>query len=441
MGTKEKDHRKDTSFQTCRKPLVVGSGLYQTFVLMIFCHFTVTLLCVNVLLDLVFFGIPIFSLWKLKIIPSKTFYSLTSKLINWTTPIVFGLPMVLSRSKIYCKNPIHLIEAKSGDSLLLANHGSRIDWMVGMVIGYTKSIGNKICCRGRVGFVCEAPIQFMPIVGWYRKVICDDIFVWRSFEKDAPTIKSNINQFQQSETKRMLVLSPEGVIVDYSDKDKDYIQNCRKFCTKLGYKPFEYILTPRYKGTTCLLDQVKNSDVIVSVCLVYVRNKKLLNCRLTSSERVIPDLYLLAQGIGSQPVDVFVHTRRIQKSSIKEDTRTILMMDNAWKDSVLEKWESFLEKKPGYLSMTSKFEEIKYNKRELLINHFAHFFLMITISYFIGWNNNLFRSFFILFCIITTVHTLGWVANSSSMESVPFETGVKAVASYFLENQQKQSIA
>jgi hypothetical protein len=87
------------------------------------------------------------------------------------------------------------------------------------LVGFTKHLNGKSCERVRVGFVCEALIQLMPIVGWYRKFVAQDIFVWRSFKQDAPTIQSNIQDFIAAREKRMLFLSPEGVVADFGQKD------------------------------------------------------------------------------------------------------------------------------------------------------------------------------------------------------------------------------
>lgn len=185
-----------------------------------YCHFAVSLLCLNVLFDLAFFGIPLFVLLGLGVLPLATFLRWTTFLINWTTPIVLAMPMIFSGTVLYCNNIDLLVEAKASESsLLLSNHGSRIDWMVGMFVGFAKNLGGKTCERVRVGFVCEALIQFMPIIGWYRKLVAQDIFVWRSFKQDAPTIQRNIQDFIAAREKRMLFLSPEGVVADFGRKD------------------------------------------------------------------------------------------------------------------------------------------------------------------------------------------------------------------------------
>ncbi len=436
-----------------RKPLVEDSGFFKTTAVMLFCHASVAFLCVNVMFDLFVFGVPLFVLHTIGLLQSNLFYKLTSVVINWTTPIVYGIPMILSGTRVYIDNVDILIESKENDSLLLANHGSRIDWMVGMLIGHLDKLGNRPSNQCRVGFVCEALIQLMPLVGWYRKVICDDIFVWRSFDKDAPTIKENISKFHLSGEKRMLVLSPEGVVVDHSDRDMAYVQQCRDFCNSNGFKPFDYVLTPRYKGTTCLLDQISSGGgPFVSACLVFIRDGKLLNCKLLSPYRVIPDIYDLNQGVAGKPVSIYVHVRKMdaKRAATGEknfDAKATLMQEYAWKDSVLAKWEEVLQKQQKQENpqddLASQFTEVERNCKEVLINHIAHIAVMVASLAAVDLAHLLVKVYCWVFFSVAFTHTVGWLVNESSMESVPFETGIKALmkaVEYRMVNCRKKNV-
>ena len=107
-----------------RKCLVEGAGPLKTLVVMIYCHLSVTLLCLNVMFDLLVFGVPVFLLHKFGVLPNKVYLAFTTSIINWTTPTVFAMPMVFSGSKLYCNDIDLLKKCKSTDSLLLSNHGS-----------------------------------------------------------------------------------------------------------------------------------------------------------------------------------------------------------------------------------------------------------------------------------------------------------------------------
>jgi hypothetical protein len=60
----------------------------------------------------------------------------------------------------------------------------------------------------------------MPVIGWYRNIVCEDVFVDRSFNVDKINIAKNLHDFHDSNTERMLYLSPEGVVVDYGERDR-----------------------------------------------------------------------------------------------------------------------------------------------------------------------------------------------------------------------------
>jgi hypothetical protein len=413
-----------------RTSLVENAGLLKTIAVMIVCHAMVSVLCITVMFDISFFGIPLFLSQRIGIISDELYYRLTSAVINWTTPIVFGFPMVYSGTRVYSNNMDIIFESKSRDSLLLANHGSRIDWMVAMFIGHLKGVGNRVGERCRVGFVCEALIQFMPLIGWYRKLICDDIFVWRSIDKDAPTIKGSIKKFHEGSQKRMLFLSPEGVVVDHGVKDMQYVHQCQNFAKSNDFKPFEYVLTPRYKGTSCLLDQVSSGGPLVSICLAFVRDGKLMNCKLVSSDRVVPDIYHLCQGIAGSPISIFMHLRKIKvDANVPFDAKTVLMAEYEWKDSVLAEWDERLANNDK--RWKTEFTEIPGCKQDVLLNHFAHAIVMMGTAIAFGYHTLFMKMFFGVFCCVASTHTFGWMVNETSMESVPFETGIKAMITFF----------
>ena len=429
---------------TVRRPLVEGAGPLKTLLVMIYCHFSVSLLCLNVMFDLLLFGAPVFLLHKIGLLSNKAYLAVTTSIINWTSPIVFAMPMVFSGSKLYCNSVGLLVESKSADSLLLSNHGSRIDWMVGMFVGYSKSLhphAAKACERVRVGFVCEAAIQFMPIIGWYRKIVAKDVFVWRSFKQDSSTIKQNIADYHSANERRMLFLSPEGIVVDFGQKDMEYISECRQFCIEQAYKPFDYVLTPRYKGSMCLLQQVeKTSGPIISVCVAYVRGGKLLNCSLFSPDRVIPDLYTLNQGVGGSPVDVYIHLKRLHIAQDTKDPKRFMMNNYQEKDEILAEWDKQLSGTSPSKAWMSQFTQIQSNYKECVAYQLGHTALMIVVAILFGHLYTLFHVFGSLFCLVAGCHTVGWALNSTSMDSVPFETGIKAIAQHISAKKRGESV-
>ncbi|KAL7531927.1 hypothetical protein ACHAWF_003964 [Thalassiosira exigua] len=419
--------------------LAEGGGMLKNASVILYAHFTVALLCLNVMFDLLVFGAPVFLLHKIGMLPNKLYLAITTFIINWTTPIVFTMPMILTGSKVYCNDLDLLVECKETNSLLLSNHGSRIDWMVGMFVGFSKSLADRAAKRIRVGFVCEALIQFMPLIGWYRKIVAKDIFVWRSFKSDAPTIKNNIQDFHRAECRRMLFLSPEGVVVDFGPKDTEYIDACRRFCLDQNYEPFEYVLTPRYKGSMCLLQQVQNSTgPVVSICIAYVRNGKLLNCKLLSRDRVVPDIYTLNQGVGGSPVDVFIHLKRLHIAQ-SDDPKSFMMENYKEKNELMKEWDEQLVAGKPSSEWLSQFFIIEANYLEGALYQIGHALLMVIAALAFDRMQTLLKTFSCLVCLVAGCHSLGCLKSSTSMESVPFETGIKSLIALYISHKNKSA--
>lgn len=420
----------NASLGPLRKPLVgAGSGLIKTVLVMAYSHAALCALCVNVAFDLIIYGLPAYVL----LLPfSKRIFRLyMGGLINYTTPIVFNLPMILSGTTFHCDSLELLRTCKKTNSLMLANHGSRIDWMMGMYVGY---IADPIRCR--VGFVCERVIQYMPLIGWYRRIVCEDVFVDRSFKVDKINISSNLNDFHDDNVERMLFLSPEGVVVDFGERDMQYMQACRDFCKDFGVKPFDYVLTPRYKGQTVLVEHVKNGGKITSVTMAFIRDGELLNCEMWSKERVIPDIYTLCAGLGGSPVDIFISIKELNFNA-DSDIKTIMMQDYVRKDNILREWHGLL--KAGKLDeLKSRFTEFKSNFWSAQVIQALHGLQLYLFASYFDITSQIARSVTYMFFFIAISHTLGWIMNGTSMESVPFETSIKAVLMKVFNTKHKQ---
>ena len=118
-----------------RRPLCANSqNSLKTCVVMLYSHLAMTLLVLNLSFDLIVFGLP--SL-LLRLFNQFAFRNLMTHLINYTTPIVFSMPVCVSGVKIYIDNLDYLRISKSDNSLILSNHSSRVDGMVALIMGVT----------------------------------------------------------------------------------------------------------------------------------------------------------------------------------------------------------------------------------------------------------------------------------------------------------------
>lgn len=380
-------------------------------------HALLVLLCINVGFDL-FLITPL--MWIFVRPLSLTYFHIgMTNLIHWTTHIVVGPPFAWCGVRIYVNDMVYFQDVvKKENCVLLANHGSRIDWLLGMFVGF---VGRNI----RVGFVVESFLKYLPFIGWYRNWVCEDIFVARSFKQDSVSIIKTIDMFKKSGTKLMYFLAPEGHIVDQNALGRKYLADCQEFCRAQGYKPFEYVLTPRYKGINVLQHHVSDGGEVGSVTMALVQNGKLLQSKLLSPDYVIADLYTAFAGIGGSPVIVYLFLKKLHLPGVAADdagegVKKVLMDDYAWKDECLRTFDE-TGAFPGNPEMTEF--EVPHFRFNLVI--LLHNLAVVASFAACGRVSLLFKTAGVLFALITASNTVGKLVNGSTMESIPFETAIK----------------
>ena len=182
---------------------------------------------------------------------------------------------------------------------------------------------------------------------------------------------------------------------------------------------------------------------IISVLMTFVRDGKLLNCQLLSPDRVVPDIYTLNEGVGGSPVEIFIHLKRMEVAQDMSDPKAIFLENYKEKDSILKKWdEHLLAGTANSESWMAQFTPIESNRLEFVMYQIGHTLLVLVLGIIFGRLHDLTIAFFILFLLVTSCHTIGSTLNSTSMESVPFETGIKAVVACWLKakTQKRKSV-
>eukprot|EP00619_Florenciella_sp_RCC1007_P005710 CAMPEP_0205916228 /NCGR_PEP_ID=MMETSP1325-20131115/8365_1 /ASSEMBLY_ACC=CAM_ASM_000708 /TAXON_ID=236786 /ORGANISM="Florenciella sp., Strain RCC1007" /LENGTH=554 /DNA_ID=CAMNT_0053283483 /DNA_START=86 /DNA_END=1750 /DNA_ORIENTATION=+ len=409
------------------KPLFQAA--WESFMMSCIANITIAHLCINVAYDLFVLTPPLYFLRLFT--GDKIFHYCTTKLIDWTVPIVVGPPAVWCGMRVWINDLDYFEKAKAtGRALVLSNHGSRIDWLIGMFAGYS---GTNI----RVGFVCEWLVKYLPLIGWYRNFVNQDTFVNRSFESDKPRIEKRIDEFHNSNTDMMLFLAPEGACVDHNEMAMKYINDCQKFAAAQGYKPFDYVLTPRYKGLTCLARHVKERGEIMSIAMAFVRDGKLLDERLLSPDRVVPDLYTLFEGAGGSPVHVYVYAKHLDDFNTKspEEIKKIMMDDYASKDKLLAHFHEHGHF-PGV--KLDEMDEFKVSFSKVHAHILMHNLLWIATAYVAGILPLVLRSVSMIFAILLVSSVTGKFLYGSTMEAIPFETGIKALMMYMYQRKLKK---
>ena len=210
------------------------------------------------------------------------------------------------------------------------------------------------------------------------------------------------------------------------------IRACRQFCIEQKHVPFDYVLTPRYKGSAILLQNVKGP--IISVCIAYVRNGRLQNCSLLSPDRVVPDIYTLLEGIGGSPTKIFIHLKKMGIEQDMNEPKKIFMENYKEKNDLLKKWdEKLLSGTADDESWMAQFTPIQGNHAEYAFYQICHTLLVTALGIVSGKLDTLFYLYITIFTLVSSCHTIGSALNGHGTESVPFETGIKAIVRCVLE--------
>jgi hypothetical protein len=80
---------------------------------------------------------------------------------------------------------------------------------------------------------------------------------------------------------------------------------------------------------------------------------------------------------------------------------------------------------------------VERNCKDVAISHLLRVVILAGLHViFGGVLDHFIKAFFGIFSCVAITHTVGWLVNESSMESVPFETGIKALITFLLSFQQ-----
>jgi 1-acyl-sn-glycerol-3-phosphate acyltransferase len=256
---------------------------------------------------------------------------------------------------------------EGGNSIILANHGSRIDWIGAEYVAMCGRAPTNWRIKGsscpRVNFVAEVTTALMPIAGWSR-FLFGDILLQRAFHKDSQRILDNITDFKKIGVERCLFLAPEGTIADPGAPDDEaYIADCSNFMRKLGKKPLTYLLTPRYKGMTNFVTLAPGN--VAGATLAFVTEYSDVNeasgvvvggrnctLELNNPRRKIPDLHDIFTGgltiyINFATIDVSADADAVDKQG-QSMIKTQLVEDQVRKDKEL-----------AYFAKHRKFQGVK----------------------------------------------------------------------------------
>ena len=366
---------------------------------------------------------------------------------RYAQPAVLALPYSWCGLRVWTSQPALLATVPDlGSSVFMTNHSSRIDWIIGLLMGQVLEP------RVRVGFVAEITTMLMPVFGWSRGLF-GDIFLRRTFHRDGPRITRNIEKFHASGVDRVLFLAPEGAIVDPGvPRDLEYVAQCGHFLEKLGRTPFGYVLTPRYKGMQLIAAHAPDAcfsvtmsfvckaadggpdDVVVDPATKAVRGGFFCTRPLSDPKRTIPDLHTVFRG----GLHVFCHIAKADGAKLGaaadgDDVRDVLLDDYARKDALLEAFHE-----TGKYDIAQEENDPDYDMVQLPVDHVRMNGALATIlglSYLVltcvaGWTTQRvlsvsFASIATLFLAHAVTHYHAEQISGASRESLMFETVFK----------------
>ena len=376
----------------------------------------------------------------------------------------FARPAILAVPYSWCGLRVHTSQfqlmttmSKRGNALVMTNHCSRIDWLVGMLLGsiLTPSV--------RIGFVAEMTTCLMPVFGWSR-FLFGDIFLRRTFHRDAQRISSNIAAFHAARVHRMIFVAPEGAIVDPGiEKDDRYVQQCRSFMTtNLQRPPLKYLLTPRYKGIQILAHHAPDATFSVTMafaCKGHSSQRRRIiplglsggggrnviidpkTSRVTGGElctrplddplRVVPDLHTIFRG----GLHVFCHIHKLSLplTATNDVIRDLLVSDYERKDNLLEHFHA------NGTYGGSKLKTLPVNHMVMNLTLIVHSCLSVKLALLCGMDLSRILSLSLMtWLVVSIIHAVSHLyaeqISGASRESLLFETLLKHLLSRCLKN-------
>ncbi|KAJ4766854.1 1-acyl-sn-glycerol-3-phosphate acyltransferase 3 [Rhynchospora pubera] len=121
-------------------------------------------------------------------------------------------------------------------ALLVSNHRSDIDWLVGWVLA------QRAGCLGSTLAVMKKSSKFLPVIGW-SMWFSEYLFLERSWAKDEITLKKGLQRLEDFPVPFWLALFVEGTRFTPSK-----LQAAQEYATTQGIHVPRNVLVPRTKG-------------------------------------------------------------------------------------------------------------------------------------------------------------------------------------------------
>ncbi|KAK2439211.1 1-acyl-sn-glycerol-3-phosphate acyltransferase [Trifolium repens] len=211
------------------------------------------------------------------------------------------------------------------NALLICNHRSDIDWLVGWVLA------QRVGCLGSTVAIMKKEVKYLPVLGW-SMWFADFLFLERNWAKDEQTLKSGFKQQVRNPVPFWLALFVEGTRFTQSK-----LIAAQEFATSRGMPVPKNVLVPRTKGFVTAVTQTRTFIPVIYDCTFIV-----------SKNEPSPTMLKIFKGI---PSTVKVQVKRHKMEELPETDDGIAQ----WCKDIFVAKDALLEK----YNTTDKFSELE----------------------------------------------------------------------------------
>ncbi|KAK1313899.1 1-acyl-sn-glycerol-3-phosphate acyltransferase PLS1 [Acorus calamus] len=177
-------------------------------------------------------------------------------------------------------------------ALVIANHRSDIDWLVGWVLAQRSG------CLGSTLAVMKKSSKFLPVIGW-SMWFSEYLFLERNWAKDESTLKSGLLRLKDYPQPFWLALFVEGTRFT-----KAKLLAAQEYASSQGLPVPRNVLIPRTKGFVSAVSHMRSFVPAIYDCTIDV-----------AKNQPAPTMLRILKG---QPSVIHVHIKRHSMAELPE---------------------------------------------------------------------------------------------------------------------------
>lgn len=150
------------------------------------------------------------------------------------------------------------MKKKSGRAIVLSNHNSGVDWLIGWVMA------NRFNCLGGTKALMKNSTKYVPVIGWSWWFL-EYIFLNRDYNKDKKMLEHSFAQLRTYSTPFWLTIFLEGTrFTAKKHKESNEVAKSK------GYTELQHLLLPRPKGFQLCMEHLQQDvDWVYDCTLAY----------------------------------------------------------------------------------------------------------------------------------------------------------------------------